>query len=69
MLIDMQKELAPGDKISLTLTFEKAGPMTVEAEVREGTSMGQMDHGGSEEQGDHNKDAEHGEHDHGAEHN
>ena len=60
MLIDMQKELAPGDKISLTLTFEKAGPMTVEAEVLEGTSMGQMDHGGSEE---------HGEHDHGAEHN
>jgi hypothetical protein len=69
MLIGMQKELAPGDKISLTLTFEKAGPMTVEAEVREGTSMGQMDHGGSEEQGDHNKDTEHGEHDHGAEHN
>lgn len=67
MLIDMQKELARGDKISLTLTFEKAGPMTVEAEVREGSSMGQMDHGGSEEQGDHSKDSEHNEH--GAEHN
>ena len=67
MLIDMQKELAPGDKISLTLTFEKAGPMTVEAEVREGTSMGQMDHDGTEEHGDPNKDSEHGEH--GAEHN
>jgi copper(I)-binding protein len=67
MLIGMQKELAPGDKISLTLTFEKAGPLAVEAEVREGRSMGQMDHGGSEEHGDHNKDAEHGEH--GAEHN
>lgn len=54
MLIEMQKELAVGDKISLTLTFEKAGPMTVEAEVKD-AAMGQMDHGG---------DAEHGEHDH-----
>lgn len=54
MLIEMQKELAVGDKISLTLTFEKAGPMTIEAEVKD-AAMGQMDHGG---------DAEHGEHDH-----
>jgi copper(I)-binding protein len=42
MLIDMQKELAPGDKFSLTLTFEKAGPITVEAEVKEGDMMGEM---------------------------
>ncbi len=39
MLIGIQKEMAPGDKFSLTLTFEKAGPLTVEAEVREGNVM------------------------------
>lgn len=69
MLIGMQKELAPGDKISLTLTFEKTGPITVEAEVQAGNTMGQMDHGGAEAPADHNQNAEHGEHDHGAEHN
>jgi copper(I)-binding protein len=42
MLIGMQKKLAPGDKFSLTLTFEKAEPMTVEAEVKEGDTMGEM---------------------------
>jgi copper(I)-binding protein len=58
----MQKELAAGDKISLTLTFEKAGPMTIEAEVKEGEMMGHMEHDGTEE-----PTAEHGEHDHGSE--
>lgn len=44
MLIGMQKELAAGDKISLTLTFEKAGPMTIEAEVKDMEMMGKMEH-------------------------
>jgi hypothetical protein len=48
MLIDMQKELTPGDKIKLTLKFEKSEPMTIEAEVKEGEMMGQMEHGHAE---------------------
>jgi periplasmic copper chaperone A len=39
MLIGLQKQLAPGDKISLTLNFERAEPMTVKAEVREDQMM------------------------------
>jgi hypothetical protein len=35
MLIDLQKELKTGDKVTLTLTFEKAGEMTVVAEVKD----------------------------------
>jgi copper(I)-binding protein len=35
MLINLQQELTPGDKITLTLQFEKSGPMAIEAEVRE----------------------------------
>jgi len=35
MLIDLTKELKPGDKIEITLTFEKAGEIKVSAEVRE----------------------------------
>jgi copper(I)-binding protein len=38
MLINLQEELVPGEKISLTLNFEKSGSVTVEAEIRE---MGQ----------------------------
>ena len=34
MLIGLQRELAVGEKVNLTLTFEKAGQMSVEAEVR-----------------------------------
>ncbi len=48
MLIGLQKKLAPGDKISLTLTFEKAPPLTVEAEVKEGEMMGKMEHNQSQ---------------------
>ncbi|MBX3285843.1 MAG: copper chaperone PCu(A)C [Acidimicrobiales bacterium] len=36
MLIDLVKPLEVGEKIELTLTFEKAGEQTVTAEVREG---------------------------------
>jgi hypothetical protein len=35
MLIDLAQELKPGDEIEITLTFEKAGEVTVTAEVRE----------------------------------
>jgi len=35
MLINLKQELKPAEKISLTLNFEKAGPLTVEAEVRQ----------------------------------
>ncbi|MFN8453331.1 MAG: copper chaperone PCu(A)C [Anaerolineae bacterium] len=48
MLIGMQKQLAPGDKISLTLTFEKAPPVTIEAEVKDMEMMGKMEHNQSQ---------------------
>ena len=34
MLIGLRRELAVGEKVNFTLTFEKAGQMSVEAEVR-----------------------------------
>jgi periplasmic copper chaperone A len=34
MIMELMKELKPGDKIKVTLTFEKAGKVDVEAEVR-----------------------------------
>lgn len=36
MLIGLKQELQPGQTITLTLTFEKAGQITVQAEIREG---------------------------------
>lgn len=33
MLINLKRDLVPGDKIRLTLTFEKSGPITIEAET------------------------------------
>ncbi len=35
MLIDMREPLEAGQTVTLTLTFEKAGPIEVQAEVRE----------------------------------
>ncbi|HEC21568.1 MAG TPA: copper chaperone PCu(A)C [Chloroflexi bacterium] len=35
MLIDMREPLEAGQTVMLTLTFEKAGPIEVQAEVRE----------------------------------
>ena len=35
MLIDLTRELKAGDQVELTLTFEKAGEITVTAEVRD----------------------------------
>lgn len=34
MLIGLKRELKPGDKVTFTLVFEKAGALTVEVEVR-----------------------------------
>ena len=34
MLMNLMKKLSPGDRINLDLTFEKAGRVTVQAEVR-----------------------------------
>ena len=36
MLMDLTKPLAAGDSIQLTLVFQKAGPVVVTAEVRQG---------------------------------
>jgi copper(I)-binding protein len=36
MLMDLKRDLAPGDRVDLTLAFEQAGPVTVRAEVRGG---------------------------------
>jgi copper(I)-binding protein len=44
MLIGLNRELAIGDKFSLTLNFEKSGPRTLEVEVRD-SMMSQMGHG------------------------
>jgi copper(I)-binding protein len=35
MLMDLKKDLKPGDSVPLTLTFEQAGTVKIEAEVRE----------------------------------
>ncbi len=35
MLIDLKRDLNVGDKFTVTLVFEKAGPLTIEAEVRQ----------------------------------
>ncbi|HXV97537.1 MAG TPA: copper chaperone PCu(A)C [Anaerolineae bacterium] len=55
MLINLQQALKPGEKISLTLNFEKSGPLAVEAEIRQiGAAM--------EHNTEHADD--HGDHDH-----
>lgn len=35
MLMDLQQDLAAGDTLPITLTFEKAGQIEIEAQVRE----------------------------------
>jgi len=34
MLIGLNRQLTVGEKVNLTLTFEKAGQITIEADVR-----------------------------------
>ncbi len=35
MLINLKQELVEGEKVTLTLNFEKSDPITIEAEIRE----------------------------------
>lgn len=44
MLINLKQELKPDEKISLTLNFEKAGPLTVEVEVRQSGAVQDHSH-------------------------
>lgn len=52
MLINLNEELTPGNKIELTLNFESSDPIKIEAEIRDmDAGMGDMDnmeHEGSE---------------------
>jgi copper(I)-binding protein len=34
MLLRLKRELKPGEKVGLSLTFEKAGAVSVDAEVK-----------------------------------
>lgn len=40
MLIDLKRPLAPGEKLPIKLTFEKAGEVTVEAKIKGQGGMG-----------------------------
>jgi hypothetical protein len=42
MLINLKQELILGERIELTLNFQKSDPITIEAEIREGGAA--MDH-------------------------
>jgi hypothetical protein len=46
MLMDLKAPIALGETVSLTLTFEKAGEVTIEAPVKAAPDMTGMDHGG-----------------------
>jgi len=43
MLINLKEELVSGQKIAVTLNFEKSGPVAIEAEIREMGDMEDMD--------------------------
>jgi copper(I)-binding protein len=36
MIMELKKPVSMGEKVPVTLTFEKAGKVTVDAEAREG---------------------------------
>jgi copper(I)-binding protein len=73
MLIDLRQSLEVHDMVDVTLTFEKAGPVTVVARVARGSDVAQNP---DETTGNHDHEAHHGdetdahdpmdEHDHGA---
>lgn len=48
MLIGLQQDLQAGGTFDLTLNFEQAGPITVEANIHEGGAAMEMDHGQGE---------------------
>jgi hypothetical protein len=60
MLINLKQDLKPGEKITVTFNFEQSGPITLEADIREGGAVG----GHGMEQAEPAHGAEHGEHDH-----
>ncbi len=62
MLIGLKAPLVKGKAIPLTLTFEKAGTVTVEVSVQ-GAGDTKADHEGSHHDHDHG-DHDHGDHDH-----
>lgn len=45
MMMDLKAPIAIGETVSLTLTFEKAGEVTIEAPVKAAPDMGNMNHG------------------------
>lgn len=45
MLMDLKAPISLGETVSLTLTFEKAGEVTIEAPVKAAPDMSGMDHG------------------------
>jgi len=45
MLMDLKAPIKEGETVSLTLTFEKAGEVTLKAPVKPAPDMGGMDHG------------------------
>lgn len=49
MLVKLKQPLKAGEKINLTLTFEKSGPLSIEADIREPGAAADhnMDHGES----------------------
>jgi hypothetical protein len=53
MLINLQQALKPGEKISLTLNFEKSGPLAVEAEIRQIGAAMEHDTEHADDHGDH----------------
>ncbi|MFN3868225.1 MAG: copper chaperone PCu(A)C [Hyphomicrobiaceae bacterium] len=65
MLMDLKKPLAEGDLLKLTLTFEKAGDIEIEATVEPIGAKGPhgMDHQPGHEM-DHSKHGDHGHHKH-----
>jgi copper(I)-binding protein len=44
MLLNLKQGLNPGDRITMTLTFQQTGSMIVEAEVRERDENLSMEH-------------------------
>lgn len=59
MLIDLAQDLAAGDTVSITLSFEKAGEMVVPAQVQQSAAMANNDH-----TGDNHADVDHAADDH-----
>lgn len=44
MFVNLKQNLTPGEKIRLSLNFQKSGPITIEAEVRKGNRDLSLEH-------------------------